>query len=60
MLLARLHALLGDREQTVRLLQRAYEVHAPGLFEDLGTPPYDFVRGDARVAALMTGIGLPQ
>ncbi len=60
MLLARLHALLGDREQTVRLLQRAYEVHAPGLFEDLGTPPYDFVRGDARVAALMKGIGLPQ
>ncbi len=60
MLLARLYALLGDRAQTLRMLERAYDVHAPGLFEDLGTPPYDFVRGDPRVIAIMKSIGLPQ
>ncbi len=58
--LARCYALLHDREQAVRWLQRAYEVQAPSLIEDIVTPPYDFVRSDTRVAAIMKSIGLPQ
>ncbi len=60
MLLARYYALLGEREPSVHWLQRAYQVRAPGLLEEIGTPPYDSVRSDPRVVAIERSIGVPQ
>ncbi len=54
------YALLRDREQAVRWVQQAYTVRDPGLLESLTTPPFDFIRSDARILAMRKSIGLPE
>jgi len=57
--LARLHAQLGQREQTLALLEEAYRQHSPLLLWIQTSPDYDFLHGDPRYRALVQKIGLP-
>ncbi|HEU5350931.1 MAG TPA: winged helix-turn-helix domain-containing protein [Terracidiphilus sp.] len=53
-------AQLGDREQTLGLLDEAYRRHSPLLLVRLQSDPaYDFLHRDARYRALIRQIGLP-
>lgn len=54
------YAQLGDREQTLSLLEEAYRQHSPTLLTDLQSDSaYDFLHGNARYRALIQKIGLP-
>jgi TolB-like protein/DNA-binding winged helix-turn-helix (wHTH) protein len=57
--LALLHAQLGQREETLRLLEEAYRQHSPQLLWVQCEPAYDFLHGDERYRAIIKGIGLP-
>ena len=56
--LARAHACLGDGEQVLALLDKAVADNEPGLPELLQAPELDFVRSDARFAALRKRVNL--
>ena len=57
--LALLHAQLGQREETLGLLEEAYRQHSPQLLWVQTEPAYDFLHGDERYRALIRGMGLP-
>ena len=56
---ALLHAQLGQREETLGLLEEAYRQHSPQLLWVQTEPAYDFLHGDERYRALIKGMGLP-
>jgi serine/threonine-protein kinase len=56
--LARAHACLGDREEALAFLEQAVAENEPGLPELLHAPELDFLRADARFAALRRKLNL--
>ena len=57
--LALQYAQLGDREQTLSLLEEGYRQHSPLLLEALqDEPAYDFLHSDERYPAPIKKIGL--
>jgi hypothetical protein len=57
--LAELYAQLGNREETLALLEEAFRQHAPGLLWIQGDPAYDFLHGEPRYRSLIQRIGIP-
>jgi TolB-like protein/DNA-binding winged helix-turn-helix (wHTH) protein/lipoprotein NlpI len=57
--LSELYAQLGDREQTLALLEEALRQHAPGLLWIQGDSAYDFLHGNPRYRSLIQRIGVP-
>ncbi len=57
--LAGLHAQLGQREPTLSLLEEGYRQHSPGLLRIQCDPAYDFLHDDPRYRAVIQKIGLP-
>jgi TolB-like protein/DNA-binding winged helix-turn-helix (wHTH) protein/lipoprotein NlpI len=57
--LAELYAQLGNREETLALLEQALGQRAPGLLWIQGDPSYDFLHSDPRYRSLLHRIGLP-
>src|SRR5262249_15697331 len=58
-MIAGVYARLGDREQTIVWLEKAYHDHDSYLPYLKIDPPFDSIRADARVIDLMRRIGLP-
>jgi serine/threonine-protein kinase len=58
--IAGVYARLGDNEQSVRWLEKAYRAHDPYLVYVKTDPPFDKFRSDSRVIDLMHRVGLPQ
>jgi adenylate cyclase len=58
--LAVLHLSLGDREEALALLKKAYEAHDLQLQYLKVDPQYDSLRSDPRFQTIMQGVGLPQ
>ncbi len=56
--LALVHLGLGERDRTLELLERAYEIHAQLLCEVPADPRYAGLHADPRYEALLRGIGL--
>jgi serine/threonine-protein kinase len=56
--LARAHACLGNREEALAFLEKAVAQNEPGLPELLQAPELDFLRADARFAALRRKLNL--
>lgn len=54
------YAGLGDKDQSLAWLEKAYAQHSNELVTLKVNPAYDFLRGDARFENLMRGIGLSQ
>jgi TolB-like protein/DNA-binding winged helix-turn-helix (wHTH) protein/Flp pilus assembly protein TadD len=57
--LAELYAQLGNREETLALLEQAFGQRAPGLLWIQGDPAYDFLHNDPRYRSLIERVGLP-
>ncbi|MGB6133835.1 MAG: winged helix-turn-helix domain-containing protein [Acidobacteriaceae bacterium] len=57
--LAFYHALLGEREHTLALLNEGYNQHSPDILYIQTDPAYDFLHSDPRYRALIRKIGLP-
>ena len=57
--IASFYAQIGDKEQAIALLEKAYEQRETDM-TDLKSPIYDPIRSDPRFADLMRRIGLPQ
>ena len=57
--LAELYAQLGNREETLALLEQAFQQRAPGLLWIQGHSAYDFLHGDPRYRSLIQRVGLP-
>jgi TolB-like protein/DNA-binding winged helix-turn-helix (wHTH) protein len=53
------NARAGNKEETLRLLQEAYNERSPWLVLVQNQPLFDFVHSDNRYQALMKKIGLP-
>jgi tetratricopeptide (TPR) repeat protein len=53
------YAQLGEREQTLALLEGAYRQHSPQLLWIQCDPAFDFVHSDERYRAIIKGMGLP-
>lgn len=58
--LASYHALLGEREPTLALLNEGYNLHSPDILYIQSEPAYDFLHADPRYRALVHKIGLPE
>jgi eukaryotic-like serine/threonine-protein kinase len=59
-LVAEIYAGLGDKDETFRLLEKAYQQHSPTM-SFLGIDPFwDGIRSDPRYADLLRRMGLPQ
>jgi TolB-like protein/Tfp pilus assembly protein PilF len=58
--LAVLHLSLGDKEEALALLKKAYEAHDLQLQYLKVDPQYDSLRSDPRFADIMRRVGLPQ
>jgi TolB-like protein/cytochrome c-type biogenesis protein CcmH/NrfG len=58
-IIARHHALLGDRDQAFVWLEKAFEGRASGTPSFHVDPAFDAIRDDARFRALARRIGLP-
>ena len=56
---AELYAQLGNREQTLALLEEAFQQHAPGLLWIQGDSAYDFLHSDERYRSIIKRVGLP-
>ncbi len=56
--IARAHACLGDVEQTLLFLEKSFAQNEPGLPELLLAPELDFLRTEARYAALRRTLNL--
>ena len=54
------YAGLGDKDQTLAWLEKAYAQHSNELVTLKVNPAYDSLRGDARFENLMRGIGFSQ
>ncbi len=57
--MALLHAQLGQREETLGLLEEAYRQHSPQLLWVQNDPAFDFLHGEGRYRAVIQGMGLP-
>ena len=57
--LSRFHAMLGDKNEAIRLLQVAADAHAPLLVFRLNDPAYDALHNDPRFRAVAQRVGLP-
>jgi len=55
---ARIHIALGERDETLDALERAYEEHDRALFHVAGDPLFDEVRSHPRFTALLGKMGL--
>ncbi len=53
------YAQLGQREETLALLERGYREHSPWLLSIQNDPAYDFLHSDERYRAIIQKIGLP-
>ena len=51
---------LGDKEQALRWLERAYDEQDPWLFWLKTWPPLDPLRSEARFQALLRRVNFPQ
>ena len=58
--IASVYARLGDKEQTLNWLEKAYQQHDAYVVYLKIDPQFDSLRSDRRVADLMRRIGLPQ
>ncbi|HVH56357.1 MAG TPA: tetratricopeptide repeat protein [Vicinamibacterales bacterium] len=58
--LAQVYASIGDTERAVGCLQRAFDARDPDLAPVVREPWFDRVRHDARVAAMVQSLALPQ
>lgn len=53
-------AQLGEREETLSLLEEGYRQHSPQLLEDVQSDPaYDFLHSDERYRAIIRKTGMP-
>jgi TolB-like protein/DNA-binding winged helix-turn-helix (wHTH) protein len=52
-------AELGDREQTIALLEEGYRHRVPGLLWAQNEPAFDSLHSDERYRTLIKGMGLP-
>ncbi len=59
MTIAELCVRLGDNEQAIAWLEKAYQEHASGLTDLKTDPLYDSVRSDPRFQDLLRRVGLP-
>jgi TolB-like protein len=58
--LALQYAQLGEREETLNLLEEAYRQHSPMLLEDVqDDPAYDFLHSDERYRSIIKKVGVP-
>ena len=57
--LALQYAQLGQKEQTLSLLEAAYREHSPLLLWIQDDPAYDFLHSDERYRAIIKATGLP-
>ena len=57
--LALLHAELGQREETLSLLEEGYRQHSPQLLWIQCDPAYDFLHEDERYRSIIRKVGLP-
>jgi len=57
---ASVYARLGDKEQAISWLEKAFRSHDPYLVYLKIDKPFDSLRSDARVMDLMRRVGLPQ
>jgi tetratricopeptide (TPR) repeat protein len=57
--LAEFHAQLGDREETISLLEQGFKEHSPNLLWIQCDPAFDFLHPDPRYRAIIQRIGLP-
>jgi hypothetical protein len=60
MILAVAYARLGDKDQALAWLEKAYAQHSNGLTSLKVDPTYDLVRGDPRFKDLLRRVGLEQ
>jgi TolB-like protein/DNA-binding winged helix-turn-helix (wHTH) protein len=58
--LATLNAELGNREETLTLLEEGYRQHAPLLLWIQGDPAFDFLHSEERYLSIIKRIGLPR
>jgi hypothetical protein len=54
------YALLNDKEEAFRWLERAYSEHSPQLININVDPDYDNLRSDPRFSDLLGRLHLPQ
>jgi TolB-like protein/DNA-binding winged helix-turn-helix (wHTH) protein len=57
--LARLHAMLGERDKTFALLEQSLDERAPLLLWIQTDPAFDFLHKDERYRSIIRKIGLP-
>ena len=57
--LAQLHALLGEREKTLALLEEGFRQHSPLILWIQCDPAYDFLHSDPRFRSIVQRTGLP-
>jgi hypothetical protein len=57
---AMIFAGIGDKERTLKALERMAVLGPVRLGRDLNYPEFDLVRGDSRVKALREKVGLPE
>ena len=57
--LAHYYGLLGDKEKTLAMLEKAYQWHAIEILFIQGDPAFDFLHGEPRYRALAQKAGLP-
>jgi tetratricopeptide (TPR) repeat protein len=58
--IAGVYARLGDKEQAISWLEKAFRSHDPYLVYLKIDTPFDSLRSDSRVVDLMRRVGLPQ
>ena len=58
LLVARIHAALGEKEKALELLQKVYDDRSESVVWLKVDPTFDNLRGDARFQALMKKAGL--
>ena len=56
---ARQYAYLGDKDQTLKILEQAYGERTPWLIMIRNEPIFDLVHSDPRYQVLVRKIGLP-
>ena len=57
--LALIHAQLGDREQTLLLLEQGVREHSPLLLWIHFDPAYDFLNNDERYRSIIQRVATP-
>jgi hypothetical protein len=57
--IAQIYACAGNKERTLEMLEKDYEVHDPGFPWYLRYPVYEFIRDEPRFQNLFHKINLP-